>query len=62
MFRAVDSWQAGPLHVDVPQWTSLDPVAALLTLAALTAMLRFKLAMGWTLLAAALIGAAWRLL
>jgi len=62
MFRAVDSWQAGPLHVDVPQWTSLDPVAALLTLAALTAMLRFKLAMGWTLLAAALIGAACRLL
>jgi hypothetical protein len=46
------------LHVDAPVWTSVDPAAAALALLALVAMLRWKLALGWTLAACALLGAA----
>lgn len=41
----------GPLAFEVPVWNSLEPGAALLATAAMVAMLRFKLGLGWTLLA-----------
>ncbi|MGO1000108.1 hypothetical protein [Lysobacter sp. CA196] len=40
-----------------PEWTSLEPGAAILAIAALAAMLRFKIGMGWTLAASGLVGA-----
>jgi len=61
IFREVGAVQYGPLRMDMPVWSSLEPAAALLAGGALVAMLRFKLGMGWTLLACALLGAAWKL-
>jgi chromate transporter len=58
IFHQVEPRQYGLLHLDVPVLTSLDPAAAALAALALVAMLRWKLAMGWTLLGCALIGAA----
>jgi chromate transporter len=58
MFHEVDAVRFGLLHLDVPVWSSLDVAALALAVAALVAMLRFQVAMGWTLLASALIGAA----
>jgi chromate transporter len=49
----------GPMHVDVPAWYSVEPAALVLCAGALVAMLRFKVPMGWTLFASAMIGAAW---
>lgn len=46
----------GPLELEVPVWNSLEPGAALLAMAAMLAMLRFKLRLGWTLLASASLG------
>jgi hypothetical protein len=43
--------------VDLPEWSTIDGLAALLAVAALLAMLRFKVSMGWTLLASGIIGA-----
>ena len=59
MFRHVDAITHGPLHLDIPRWSSLDPAALMLGIAALVAMLRFKVAMGWVLLGSAALGAAW---
>jgi chromate transporter len=42
----------------VPDWTTLDPVALLLALAAMVALFRFKLGMIPTLLVSAALGAA----
>ncbi|HJR10916.1 MAG TPA: chromate transporter, partial [Rhodanobacteraceae bacterium] len=48
----------GWLAFDWPQWQTVQLTAAVLVIAALLAMLRFKLGMGWTLLGSALAGAA----
>ena len=56
MFGEVRLAAYGPLHFDVPVWSSLQPVTLLLTSAALVAMLRFRLGMGWTLAGCALLG------
>ena len=62
VFRRVRPPSFGPLRFDVPVWSSLDAVALLLGAAALLAMLRFRLGMGWTLAGCALLGAAATLL
>ncbi len=59
IFHDVQARTWGLVHVDVPSPGSLDIAALVLGVAALVAMLRFKLAMGWTLLGSALLGAAW---
>ena len=59
IFHDVQARTWGLVHVDVPSPDSLDLAALVLAVAALVAMLRFKLAMGWTLLGSALLGAAW---
>lgn len=56
VFGNLFAWQAGPLRLDVPVWASWDPAALLLAVAALVAMLRFKLGLGWVLLGAAGLG------
>jgi chromate transporter len=52
----------GPLQLDVPVWSSLEPGALLLGAAALLAVLKFKVGMGWTLIGSAVIGAVYWLL
>jgi chromate transporter len=61
VFHTVQAQTLGPLRVDIPVWTSLDPAALVLATAALVAMLRFKVGMGWTLAGSAACGAVWRL-
>jgi len=43
--------------MDVPRWSTLHGLATVLAIAAILAMLRFKVGMGWTLLGSAAIGA-----
>ena len=60
LFGRVDARTYGPVHVDVPAWSTLEPFALLLAVAAMIAMLRFKVGMAWTLAASALLGIAYR--
>jgi chromate transporter len=62
VFRVQQVGRIGPLEVEMPVWSSLDPFALLLGAAALVAMLRFKLGLAWTLAGCALIGATGTLL
>ena len=41
----------GLVHVDVPVWSTLEPVALVLAAGSMIAMLRFKVGMAWTLAA-----------
>jgi chromate transporter len=59
IFHTVQMRNIGPMRVDVPVWQSIDFAALVLSAAALLAMLRFKLGMGWTLFGSAALGAAW---
>ncbi len=61
LFAHVDVVHAGPFALDVPDWRSVDVAALVLTVAALVALLRVKLALGWVLAGCALLGALWRL-
>jgi len=61
MFRDVQTWQAGLVHVDVPVWSSVDIASVILAAAALVAMLRLRIGMLPTLIAAAVLGAAWKM-
>ena len=62
LFGRIDRRSYGVLQLDVPDWSTLEPGALVLGAAALIATLRYKLAMGWTLLACAALGAAYVLL
>jgi chromate transporter len=57
LFGSVERQHYGPLSLEVPQWVTIDPFAAMMAAAALLAMLRFKVGMGWTLLGSGLISA-----
>jgi chromate transporter len=56
VFAETREWNAGLLRFDVPVWSSWDPAAALLAAAALIALLRFQLGLGWVLLGCAVAG------
>jgi chromate transporter len=43
LFRRVSEAQVGPIRIDLPEWSSVDPLAALLSAAALVAVFRFRL-------------------
>lgn len=62
VFQRVEARDWGLLQLDVPVWSSWQPVSVLLAAAALIAMLRYRISMGWTLLGSAAIGAVWTLL
>jgi chromate transporter len=62
LFGRVDARTYGPLHLDAPVWSTLDPVALLLAAGSMIAMLRFKVGMAWTLAASAVLGMAFKLL
>jgi chromate transporter len=61
-FGELTGLRLGPMRLEAPVWTSLEPGAAALAIAALVAMLRFRLGLGWTLLGSALLGAAYWML
>ena len=56
LFGSVHHHELGPLRFDSPEWSTLQPVALTLTIAALIAMLRFKMALGWILVLSGLCG------
>ena len=56
VFGELRPWTAGPLQFDWPVWASWQPAAMLLAAAALLAILRFRLALGWLLLACGILG------
>ena len=60
LFGRVDARTYGLVHVDVPVWSTLEPVALLLAAGSMIAMLRFRVGMAWTLAASALLGIAYR--
>ncbi|HEU5076623.1 MAG TPA: chromate efflux transporter [Polyangiaceae bacterium] len=62
VFARVTEHSYGPLHLSVPDPSSIDPAAATLAALAMLAMLRFKVGLPKTLIASALLGAAWKLL
>ncbi len=61
-FLRITSPHLGPLRLLLPDWGSVDPLAAALALMSLVAMLRFRLGMLPTLAAAAGTGLVWRLI
>jgi chromate transporter len=62
LFARVDEVRAGPLHLLVPDWRTLDVASLLIALGAAVAMFRLKWGMLPTLAAAALAGVALRML
>lgn len=62
LFGRVEARTYGPVHVDVPVWSTLEPVALLLAAGSMIAMLRFKVGMAWTLAASAALGIVYRTL
>jgi chromate transporter len=62
LFAKVSEYRTGPVRWLVPEWSSLDPVALAITIAAMAALFRFKLGMLPTLAACAAAGLAYRLL
>ena len=60
LFGAVTERRYGPLRLDLPEWSSLDPTAALLAAAALVAVLRFRAGMVAVIIGCAIAGMAVR--
>lgn len=59
LFGQVNRVDAGPMHLDVPEWTTIEPGAVVLSLAAFIGLTRYKLSMVWVLLFCMLGGAAY---
>ena len=62
LFATVDEVRTHGLRLLVPAWRSLDPASALIAVAAMVAMLRFRIGMIPTLLGSAALGLVYRLL
>ena len=58
LFARVGELRAGPFKMDWPDWAMLDPWAALLSLAAVIALIRFKVGIFWVLGSCAIAGLA----
>jgi chromate transporter len=61
LFTRIGEIHALGARLLIPDWTSLDPAALVLALAAAVALFRFKVGMIPTLLASAALGAVWAL-
>ncbi|MFU8832352.1 MAG: hypothetical protein ACNA7J_09375, partial [Wenzhouxiangella sp.] len=62
LFDKVERTMLGPLTLHVPEPSTLDPASALLTLAALVALIRLRIGMLPVIGVCALLGAVWHLL
>jgi chromate transporter len=60
IFGKVDERHYGVIHLQVPDWGTIDVGAAALSSAALIAMLLFRAPIGWTLGGCAVLGGAYR--
>ena len=60
LFGRVDAACVRPGSCRRPVWSTLEPVALVLAAGSMIAMLRFKVGMGWTLPASALVGIVYR--
>ncbi|HKE93465.1 MAG TPA: chromate transporter, partial [Povalibacter sp.] len=60
LFGRIETFNRGPLRLDIPVWQTVDMAALSLSIAALIAVLRFRLGMGWTLLGSTVLGCAWQ--
>ncbi len=56
VFGETQTWNYGPLSVDLPRASTFQPTAFAIALFAAVALLRFKLGMGWLLVMAATLG------
>ncbi|EAU41962.1 chromate transporter protein [Fulvimarina pelagi HTCC2506] len=61
LFAEVDEVQAGPLSLDIPQITTLDPAALVLFAISLLALFQWRVGVVPTLFGAAGLGALWQL-
>lgn len=61
-FRQVDDVAVGPLTISVPALATVSVPTVLIATGAMFAMLRFKIGMGKTLFACAILGAAYKLI
>ncbi len=59
VFAKINDVHVGPVKLLIPEWATLDLASLALAVAALVAMLRFKLGMMTTLAASAALGAIW---
>ncbi|AGG88453.1 chromate efflux transporter [Rhodanobacter denitrificans] len=62
IFGVVRTLNAGPVHLDLPQLSTLNPAALVLAAGAMVAMLRYRAGMAWTLGVCGCLGAALRLI
>ena len=60
IFGMVDDRHYGVIHLQVPDWGTIDVGATALSSTALIAMLLFKVPIGWTLGGCAVLGVAYR--
>jgi chromate transporter len=60
-FARVEEHRLGLLAVTLPVWSTVDVAMVVLAAGAMVALVRFKVGMGKTLAASALLGAAWRM-
>jgi chromate transporter len=61
LFGEVTDVVAGPLHLSVPSWSTIDWAALALSAGACVAMLRYGVGMVWTLAGCLALGMAWSL-
>jgi len=59
LFGEIAVWRGLGMSLDVPVWTSIDPAALVLTVAAVVAVFRFNIGTLWVLGACAVAGIAW---
>ncbi|HXD35087.1 MAG TPA: chromate efflux transporter [Rhodanobacter sp.] len=59
VFARVDERPWGWAHLEVPAWATLQWPSAVIAVAAMLAMLRFKAGMGWVLLTSGVAGVLW---
>lgn len=56
VWREVERVGAGPMQMDIPVWSSIDPAAAVLSILAIVAVFRLKLGMATVLAGSAALG------
>jgi chromate transporter len=59
LFAEITVWQGPGFTLDIPAWSSINPAAVVLTLAAVLAVFRFNIGTMWVLAGCAIAGVAW---
>lgn len=59
LFGAVNECRVAGMRLQIPEWSTLDPAAALITVGAMVAMFRYHVGMITTLAASAAVGLGW---